>query len=338
MSTTRNQQSSGTDPIASAWITWERQTRNRSMANILGVPLYELLSDKKRVFRYIELIRETFRIIRREKIQVLFVQNPSIVLALSTVLGKKWFNYTLVVDAHNAGVYPLEGKSRILNAITSYIIRAANLTIVTNTTLANIVEQRGGRAFVMPDPIPDLTPKDIIPATTESHESRYVLFISTWAEDEPYMEVIEAARQLDTPITVCITGNYRKKLSEHDIHALPDNVKLLGFLDEADYVQWLAGSALTIDLTTRDNCLVCGAYESISLGVPAILSDFPINREIFNTGVVYSANTASEIKKSIQNGMQMLPTLRKDVQSLKSSMIQEEKLRAEALRNKLGIS
>lgn len=283
--------------IVAGWFTWEVQPRNRSMARVLGIELYELISNKPRVVKYFILVTKTLRIIFSKRIHVIYAQNPSIVLSFLSVWVRLIFNKRLVVDAHNAGIYPLEGRSKILNAIAQFIIRNSDITIVSNKHLAKVVSSFGGVPFVLPDPIPALH-HSAAPPNLAAQE-QYVLFICTWAADEPYYEVIAAAQDTQQ-LSIFITGNHKNKLPADYIKQLPANVRLLGFVSEEDYIQYFSNALAVIDLTTRDNCLVCGAYEAAALGVPAILSDSEVNREVFNEGFVYTNNCAADIATAIQ--------------------------------------
>lgn len=291
----------------SAWITWEVQVRNRSMSSALNVPLFELTSYLPRLLRYPVLIYKTCSIILKHKIKILFVQNPSIVLSFLAICLKPILRLTVVVDAHNSGIFPLEGRSHILNLMARLIIRQATCTIITNEALAGAVRRRGGDAFIMPDPIPDFSAHKITPF---SPTKRYAYFICTWADDEPYEEVLEAASLLSSiDIDIYVTGNYRKRLNTHTLSKIPQNVKLLGFVSESDYLNYFAGASLVLDLTTRENCLVCGAYEALALRKPAIISDSAVNRDLFKDGFVYTQNDAKSIRDSIEIGLGQLSLL-----------------------------
>ena len=318
----------------SAWITWEVQTRNRSMSALLNVPLYELVIKKPRYIKYPILIARTIGLVFGRRIRFLFVQNPSIVLSFLASLLKILLPIRLVVDAHNAGVYPLEGRSAFLNAITKFIVRRADITIVTNANLASAVADLGGRPFVMPDPLPLFSASK---NTATRKGSLNVFFICTWADDEPYWEVIKAAEILGEKIQINITGNYKKVLSAEDIARLPANVKLLGFVDEHVFVQTFADADVSLDLTTRDHCLVCGAYESIALGVPGIVSESAVNREVFNQGFVYARNDSGGIAEAITYACDNLQQLLGDIADLKESHDQKIKEKALALINQVSV-
>lgn len=284
------------------------------MSQALGVDLYELTSRKPRAIKYVILFAKTLSIIFSKNIRVIYTQNPSIVLSFVAVCLKLFFGRTVIVDAHNAGIYPLEGKHKLLNGIARFISRNANLVIISNQYLAEQVTAWGGTPFVFPDPIP--------PITNHPHSAplpvdrKFALFICTWAADEPYFEVINAAKQ--TPdISIYVTGNYKNKLSQDHINSLPDNVHLLGFVSEEEYVHYFSNAQVAIDLTTRDHCLVCGAYEAAALGVPAILSDSKVNRDIFNKGFVYTLNNAQDIAASIQAAISLRHSLVIDIEQFK---------------------
>lgn len=283
------------NPKDGIWITWERQPRNISMAKMLNIQLHELIVNRSRLIKYpILLIRTVFLLIKRQP-KFIFVQNPSIVLSFLAVIIGKIFPVVVIVDAHNSGIYPLEGKSLILNYIAKKIIQYAHAIIVTNKNIANYVRDCGGVAIVFPDPLPHY---HFAKRPSINTDVNVFLFICTWADDEPYFEVIDAFSALGDNFHLRITGKFSKRLTKEYVDALPKNITLLGFISEEQYQQELAAADFTIDLTLRSNCLVCGAYESIAMEVPAIVSDTILNREIFDMGFAYAENSSESIKST----------------------------------------
>jgi glycosyltransferase involved in cell wall biosynthesis len=110
--------------------------------------------------------------------------------------------------------------------------------------------------------------------------------------------LIAAARLLPPEYEVSITG--RSKLSEAQRAALPANVRLTGFVSEADYLTLLRNADVVVDLTTRENCLVCGAYEAISLHKALVVSDTTALRELLAEAAEYCRNDAGDIADSIR--------------------------------------
>ncbi len=283
------------DPRKSVWITWERQPRNISMAALLDVKLVEIISKRNRIARYPILILKTFFVLIKERPRFVFVQNPSIVLSCLVASLGTFLPFCVVVDAHNAGIFPLEGRSKILNYFAKAIAKMSDFTIVSNKHIALEVVNRGGLPVVFHDPLPyyKSVRKDVRCSTDNTF-----LFICTWAEDEPFLDVIKAFSELGDAFKLRVTGNYKKKLSSDLVNSLPSNITLLGFISECDYEVELYESDFTIDLTLRENCLVCGAYESISMQIPGIISDSIVNKEVFSKGFIYCENNKASIKEA----------------------------------------
>ncbi|MCK5394846.1 MAG: hypothetical protein KAJ32_02590 [Gammaproteobacteria bacterium] len=286
------------------WVTWEVQRRNRSLSTELSATLVEIISDKHRLFRYLTSVYKTLSSIKHHKPEILFVQNPSIVLAFTTVIYHKLTKLPVVIDAHNSGIYPSAKDRSILNSLARFIIKNTPLTIVTNDNLANYVASAGGRAAVLPDPLPEIMDN----YTRKKLKGDFnVLFICSWADDEPYQNVIEAAHLLSDNICIYITGKH--KSNEASIQRLPDNVILTGYLSEADFNSMLFSCDLILDLTTRDDCLVCGAYESLATNRPMILSETIALKNYFKDSAIYTDNTTQDIAKKIKFSLSRLSQL-----------------------------
>jgi glycosyltransferase involved in cell wall biosynthesis len=167
-----------------------------------------------------------------------------------------------------------------------------------------------------------------------------VLFVCSWAADEPYMEVIEAARLLGPDVDILITGNSRGR--EHKIgRGLPSNVVLTGFLDDSAYDELLQDSDLVIDLTAREDCLVCGAYEAMAASRPLLLSDTRALRQYFDRGTLFTSNHADDIARQTRTALTQLPEMAREMQLLKESRSaewEEDRLELEKLLEGLAES
>lgn len=318
----------------SLWITWERQRRNRSLSSELGVELCELVMNGSWWHRYPRLLVRTFTLLFRRKPELIFAQNPSIVLATCVTLYGRLRGIPTVVDAHNAGVYPNEGKNPLLQLWAHAVFRLASRTIVTNSALAEYVTKHGGRAYVLQDPFPALEVSESAAFLSEPDRVK-IVFICTWAEDEPYIEVLRAAEQLaSSNIAVLITGNSRGK--ERGLgRPLPKNVVLTGYVSEDDYIALLSGADVLMDLTTRENCLVCGAYEAAALGKPAILSDTHALRSYFSEGFVFTDNTADGIANAISYAVEYRHRLTLELKRYRAEAGRRWKHRRQQLENEL---
>ena len=288
------------------WITWELHRRNRGISAALNWPLYEIRSKRKKPLRIILSAVRTYRVLRQKKPEFLVVQNPSIILAIFTVIIRPLYRYVLIIDSHNSGIYPTEGRFRLLMVISRWLQRNADLTIITNDALKEIVESNNGRGFVLPDRIPSV-PKTIkmkLPGKVN------IGCIATFHEDEPYHSIIRSGSLLPGNIFIFMTGSYEGKIRKN---IAPDNVKLLGYLDEDKYWSLLSSVDGIMDLTKRNNCLVCGAYEGVAVSKPLILSKTKTLMGYFDEGCIYVENNPEDIAKGIAEFVKRKNSLEKQV-------------------------
>jgi glycosyltransferase involved in cell wall biosynthesis len=208
---------------------------------------------------------------------------------LRPILGIK-----VAIDAHFGGVEAFNG-SRVLQRLLNYCNRIADLVVVSNENHAERIRSLGGRVFVCPDPLPDLSEyRDL-----GTEISRKVFFICSFDLDEPYREVFRAAELLRPDgFRFFVSGNYRKAGI-----ALGDfpHVDLLGFVPESEYYRHLFSSQVVVDLTVLDNCLVCGAYEALEAGKPLVLSRKTALQGYFTGGTVYTENESGEIATAVRH-------------------------------------
>jgi glycosyltransferase involved in cell wall biosynthesis len=290
------------------WITWERQRRTTELASRLGVTLERLLFRGPGGLRHLVLAGHTWARLLEQRPRLLIVQNPSLILALVASLARRWLSLPVVVDRHtNFGLnQPPSLKKRVFTAISDFTLRNADLTIVTNGPLAAIVEDKGGRSFVLPDPVPTLEETGAFPFEGD----RNVCFICTYAMDEPYAELLSIVESLPQDVHVYVTGNpaggeWSPELME--IRERAPNLTLTGFIDEEDYIALLKGADVIVDLTTFDHCLVCGAYEAIAAGRAMVLSDKQANRELFGDVPVYVNGDGPSILQGLRQALEEAP-------------------------------
>lgn len=275
------------------WLTWEKQIRNHSVSSGLGVPLFEILSARGRIARYAFCIGRTLAILRCERPSVVICQNPSLVLSVLLLGLRRFLGFKVAIDAHFGGVEAYNGNETF-QRVLDHCNRTADLVIVTNEDHGRHVRNLGGRTFVCPDPLPDLS----------AHRSQTgeipgkVFFICSFDIDEPFREVFRAAEILiPEGLRFFVSGNYRKAGI-----ALGDfpHVELLGFVPESDFYRHLFSSQVVVDLTDHDNCLVCGAYEALEAGKPLVLSSKKALRAFFTGGTVFTENRAEEIAAAVR--------------------------------------
>ena len=283
------------------WIAWERQRRNRTLSRRFDAELVEIVVERFRLARYVTSIAQTLRVIHKRRPRLLFVQSPSIVLALvATTVGRIW-SARVVVDAHNAGIFPFEGRFPLLNWICRKSLQMADFVLVSNEELREMLGL--DNVLVLADPLPDDLASKVHDTGDAARPDAHgglafrVTYVASWAADEPFMEVIEAARLLPAGVQVRVTGRPPTRISQ--FATLPAALLLLGYLDDSAYVAELHAADVVLVLTTRQACLTCGAYEALSLEKPLILSATPALRAYFREAAIFTENTPAAIFQSI---------------------------------------
>lgn len=298
------------------WITWEDHRRSIELAKELGADYYFVKSNETFIWRHILKALKTIKIIYNYRKDFVVVQNPSRILAALAALLKLIFRFPLVVDRHTN--FRL-GKGISLNPATWFVIfcsefslRVADLTVVTNNFLKDLVERKGGRALVLHDKIPDMKPpQKMIDLPTGMN----ILFVCTYAPDEPYEEVISAAKHLPHDCHIHITGDYRKVGLDPESSDLPKNVHLLGFISSEDYDAYLFFCDVILVLTTSEWVILCGGYEAVAFRKPLITSNTKALQEFYKGYACHTAPTAQAICESIITVSEDLQVQSKKIQS-----------------------
>ena len=298
------------------WITWEEQRRNKQIADSIGADFYQFTktADYSRIARYLINLWHTLKTIARERPSHIIAQNPSVVLAFEAALLKYLFRYRVGIDTHNGG-FALDSNSKFLKFMARWIQRHSDFTISHNNELKAIVELIGGDVIALPDKIPHIKE----PKETLKLDGKYnLLYICTYAGDEPYREVIQAFEALGNDYHVYLTGNYRKGNLNPDDYG--PNIHFTGKIPWDEYDQMLYSCDATLDLTKRNNCLLCGAYESVAANKPMVLTDTLALRNYFYKGAQYTDNSPESIASCVKSLMDGFSTFKEESAALKEEL------------------
>ncbi len=295
---------------ARLWIAWERQRRSQELARRLGCSIH--IFDIKGPARYPKSILGTLSLLLRKRPRQLFVQNPSMVLAVLACVYGLVSGTRVVVDRHTTFLLnkprTFSIRRSIFLALSRFTLRRADLTIVTNQFLADLVVAAGGRAVVLPDPIPSLVPTSTPAPAGEAS----ALYICSFAADEPIGSVLEAARSLPG-LRFYISGDYSTAATDWRRLA-PANVTFTGFLPAADFVNLLFAVDAILVLTTSDHTMLCGCYEALAARKPLITSDKPELREYF-PHAAFVGDSAESIRSGLQQVFESLDLYRSRTES-----------------------
>lgn len=300
------------------WIAWEDDTsiRSRVLADQLGAEYraFTFLSNSKILapFRYVVAAVQTLGAIVRTRPTLLVVQNPSVFLAYEAAVAKKVFGYHLVIDLHTHFGEHRGVKKLIHDFAHEYSLRNCDTIVVTNEDYRqDIASQTTRKVLVLPDKVPELSEQ--APVTLQGSPS--VLYICTFSDDEPWREVVAAAKQLPTDTRIYVSG--KSPLTSEDV---PSNVTLTGYLPRTRYEALLQTVDIVMVLTTASKNLVCGGYEAVAAGKPLVLSDTLALRDLFRQGTVFTTNTPESIADAIRRAHADAPDLRIAITQLKEDM------------------
>jgi glycosyltransferase involved in cell wall biosynthesis len=280
-------------------ITWAPYSgRSEGLAQHLGIRNYFIhyLSFQRPWIapaKYPLQAAKTLEILLRERPAVVIAQNPPPVAPLVAALYARATGGGFIMDSHSEPFFTRRWKWTL--PLQRQLALRALATVVTNEHLASIVRGWGARALIAVDPpieLPPLPPRQPAPQFT-------VVVVSTFADDEPIDEVLQAARALPD-VHFAITGDPAFARPEW-LADPPPNVEFTGFLQKAQYYPRMGNANAMVVLTTYDHTVLRGAWEALDLGQPLVLSDWPILREYFQGGTVHVANRAASIEAGIRD-------------------------------------
>lgn len=276
------------------WIDWGRHLRSQTLARCLGVDLAEIQIGGARLKRYALSTLQTFKLLLNKKPRIVIATNPSIFLGLLLLLARTLLNFRLVSDAHNFGVRSFNGN-RILQRILDFHNRSADLVIVTNEPQKKLIEKLGGKAFVCQDPLPELPPSK---GKLAELPPKSIFFICSFDLDEPYEAAFQALENLqDEGFRMYVSGNFRKTTINPTQFPW---VTFLGFVSDQDFYAYLRSASVIMDLTTMEDCLVCGAYEALAAHKPLVISHTKALQEYFGEATVLTENTSEQIRENLR--------------------------------------
>jgi glycosyltransferase involved in cell wall biosynthesis len=276
------------------WIDWDRHLRSRTLAQRLAVELFEIRVGGNRIRRYLSSIIQTEVAIRRTRPEIVIATNPSLLLGVVLLALRKWYRFVLVSDAHYFGVRAIHGH-RILQRLLDFHNSRADLVIVTNDSHAKYLARQGCRVYVCPDPLPDLTAQTSVAVSVPP---KSVFLVCSFDEDEPYEAAFAAFSRLwECGYALFVSGNYKKV--QIDPAHFPW-VNFLGFVSDEEYYSYLGSCSVIVDLTTLEECLVCGAYEALAAGKPLVISNTRALGDYFGNAALLTDNTPEAIIENIE--------------------------------------
>jgi glycosyltransferase involved in cell wall biosynthesis len=142
--------------------------------------------------------------------------------------------------------------------------------------------------------------------------------VFSFYEDEPIDEFL-AVRRLPSDMQIFMTGD-SSRVSRTVRSALPDAIRLTGFLSRQRYDALVEQCDAAIVLCTRPHTMLCGAYEAAAAGKPLVTSESDAMRAEFRRGTVFVANTTRAIEEGLREVRERHATLGCEMQELVAEM------------------
>jgi glycosyltransferase involved in cell wall biosynthesis len=314
------------------WVRYHRRTD--LLAQHLGATTHFIVSGQpgntlQAPLRYAAQSWQTWRTLRREQPDIVFVQNPPIFSVLLAAIYARRYGARYVIDSHTGAF--LSPKWRWSLGLHRLLSREALATIVHNKSQERIVS--GWRC---PYCVVGFTPGDYPAGEPFRFDGRFSVVLTCGpAGDEPLDAAFAAASQLPD-VCFYVTGGSRR-IGPGLLAIQGENCRLTGYLPYDHYVGLLRGADAILAITTRDNTLLMGAFEAVSLGIPLIISDWPILQDYFSKGAVHIPNTAEGICSGVCRARREQAALRRDILCLRQRLHREWEREFAVLRDLLRV-
>jgi len=315
------------------FVSWIRyQQRSECLAKHLGAKIHFFYFGKHGKMlqvpvRYLVQALKTWSVLRRECPNVIFVQNPPIFCVLTIFLYTKYYHAQYIIDSHTGSF--LSWKWRWSLGLHRLFSRKALTTIVHNKSQEEILKSWGCHYYVI-SYIPDEYQRGEHFAFDGQFKSAV---ISSFSEDEPLDVLFEAIHRLPD-VNFFLTGD-SSRIALRLLAKKPGNCFLTGYMPYKQYLSLLESVDVIIVLTTRDNTLLAGAFEGVSIGKPLIVSDWPILRNYFSLGTVHVPNTVKGICEGVRFVQSNYCAMKQGIMSLQDQLQKEWEEKFEQLKQLL---
>lgn len=313
-----------------------------------GYELHHIgVSFRSRVLRPLEYLLkawQTLALLLRDRPQVLWIQMPPAPLLYLAFVYRQLFQQDLkiIADCHNATFrrpwIEFPGVIWLFNRCEGVVVHNP---FVEEQALALGIEAAVLR--VLRDRT--LTPTPATPsaatATTAATAERvadprpWVLVPCSFNADEPIAELLQAAR-LAPDLTFVLTGNTRRAQGRHCLDDLPKNIRLAGFVPEAEFNALLASADAVVGLTKLEGIQLSVANEALSYGQPMVLSNTKLLQAFFPQGAVYvDPLDGAAIAQGCYTAIANAESLRRSVVALRQAVEAQWQQQAEPIHRLL---
>jgi hypothetical protein len=278
--------------------------------------------------RYVVSAVTTAWVLATRRPGALIVTNPPIIPAILAVIYGRLTGATVVLDDH-PGAFGAMGyrAGGWTEPIHKWLVRRARLCLVTEQTWVDSVESWGGRALVFHESPGRVRPVDYRPPPQVPR----VLYVSTFARDEPSAEVLAAAARVPS-MTIGVTGDPARRPAVE----VPTNVELLGFLPQPAYLAAIEEADVVLALTTEPTSALRAAFEAVWAQRVLVVSDWPLARRLF-PDAVHVENEPAAIAAGLERAIQEHDSIGRRAPQARERQMAEWNQQIQALRSALDL-
>lgn len=298
--------------LAPVFLTWNDSRRSRSLSARLGLRRVVHSAERRGLARHALGVLDTARFLITERPVDLWYQFSLLLgLAVAAYASLRRGRVRAVVDLHTKALRRDGGALQfIVLPLKRWALRRCQLAVVTNAENARYAREVLGIAdpCIVPDPPPEPPAGGVAGV-----EPADVVFVCSFAPDEPLALIADAARRLEGAACV-VTGN-TARLAPHARQQLARVARLPGFLPEEQYWALLRGAGCVVVLSTEPACLPCGAYEALAVGHRPVLAADAEARMVFGRSARYTALEPERLVAAIREAIAERATDPEDRQS-----------------------
>lgn len=276
-----------TNSLYFAWVPFQR--RQLSMEDYfeyrsIFLPLKFTANKFSKAFSYLINMVVMLVMLFRERPQVVWIQIPQTFLIWPVLIYKVFTKISVVADCHNAMFRPPWNKV----PMGIKLLKHFDLVVVHNESQLLLAKEQGipENLLVVLEDAPAVISHTEKPDGIELYKKPWALFPASFADDEPILELIEAALRMPE-VNIFITGNVSKAKKVVDIDSLPENINLMGFLPHEEFNWLLKNSNVILALTKFDGIQLSVCNEAVGVQKAMVLSETPLLRRMFPKGTVF---------------------------------------------------
>lgn len=252
--------------------------------------------------RYVAQTLVTWKVLFKERPEIVYVQNPPSIAPLACLVYCKLFGAKLMIDSHTAAF--LDAKWMRFYWLFRFVARHADLNSCHNYKNLEILKSwRVEPSIVLQFFNPDFSEAELRKPLSDkklenllNNSKPSVLMVNRFASDDDYLGVIATAKIMPE-MNFFITGNPLKApdLPKH----LPDNVCLTGYLMHSEFMRLMDRSKAVLAFTKRPDTVLWSVREILALRKPFVTTDSEVMRHYFSEVALFANSDPRDIKEQI---------------------------------------